>query len=103
MCFKEKLNPAAKKPPNAYNETKDFTLIWLKKGKMTRDEKIRLDNEAIKNWNLSQKNGFETRQEEFPGEWERLLSPKKPLSFIFMKLLSLIKMPSSHAQNVKKK
>lgn len=39
-------------------------------GKMTREEKIRLDNEAIRAANLSQLNGIDTAAEEMPGEWE---------------------------------
>ncbi len=60
------------KPAHAGVSTE--TIAWTQRlyeqGRMTKDEKIRLDNEAIRAANLSQLNGIDTTAEEMPGDWE---------------------------------
>ena len=55
-------------------ETIDFTSELLKQGKITPEEKLRLDNLSIRANALANLLGFETYPEEKPGEWKRFLS-----------------------------
>jgi hypothetical protein len=52
-------------------ETIAFTKLLYEKGRITADEKLRLDNEAMKANSLANLNGFETVPEETPGEWNK--------------------------------
>ena len=58
-------------------ETIDFTSKLLKEGKISPDEKLRLDNLAIRENALANLSGFETYAEEKPGEWKNFLKSKK--------------------------
>jgi len=55
-------------------ETIDFTSELLKQGKITPEEKLRLDNLSIRENALANLLGFETYAEEKPGEWKKFLS-----------------------------
>ena len=58
-------------------ETIDFTSKLLKEGKISSDEKLRLDNLAIRANAFANLLGFETHAEEKPDEWENFLKSKK--------------------------
>lgn len=54
-------------------ETIDFTSNLVKLGKMTPEEKLRLDNLSILANSLANLAGFETYSEEKPNEWQEFL------------------------------
>lgn len=54
-------------------ETIAFTTREYEAGRMTRDEKIRLDNLAIRANSLSFLNGIETKADEVPDEWQKYI------------------------------
>jgi len=58
-------------------ETIDFTSRLVAEGKMTKEEKLRLDNIAIRENSLANLLGFSTYAEEKPGEWEEFLKKKQ--------------------------
>jgi len=58
-------------------ETIDFTSQLLKEGKITPEEKLRLDNLSIRANALANLSGFETYAEEKPGEWEKFLAAQR--------------------------
>ena len=55
-------------------ETLAFTLQEYLAGRMTREEKLRLDNLSIRNNSLANLNGVQTVAEEKPGEWDKYKS-----------------------------
>ncbi len=53
------------------SETIAFTQREYEAGRMTREEKIRLDNLSIDNNARAQLNGIQTKADEMPGEWNQ--------------------------------
>lgn len=51
-------------------ETIAFTEREYRVGRMTREEKLQLDNQAIQNNSLANLNGIQTKADETPGEWD---------------------------------
>lgn len=80
----QKENTTSKPIQSAHAGVSAETIAWTQRlyelGKITREEKIRLDNEAIRAANLSQLNGIDTTAEEMPGDWEEFQKNRAPKS-----------------------
>ena len=72
--FLRRKNPPPLHTAGQTSETIAFTRKLVEEGKISPDEKLRLDNMAIRENSLANLNGFKTYAEEKPDEWENFLT-----------------------------